>query len=361
MDSQMAQRSKTRTMEIEAVSKAMAVLTSDDAKDTFSRTLGFIQKSATTLDSRRERAANVLEAAAKRTHNPKLAALASNARLNAFGQLQKALDRMVSDLEGEKQSEIEHRDWCIDELSKNEKTIELKTKDKDFLTAKIERLTASIDGLTEMIDNLNNEIAEMQTQIKHAGEDRELENGEYKKVVMDQRATQKLLMEAVTILKGFYDKPVLLQKADKKQPGPPPPSGFKTYDNSKGGGPIAMIEGIIGEAKELENEAIRGEEEAQKAYEDMVKETNHAIDAANLDLTNKKADKGKAEADKAESEVEMEATMSELEVMANQSNDLHSSCDFVLKNFELRQSKRDDEIEALKSAKLILKGAKSQR
>jgi len=336
----------------------MAVLTSDDAKDTFSRTLGFVQKSATVLSSRREMAAKVLEAAAQKTFNRQLALLASYARLNPFKKLQAALDRMVGDLEGEKQSEIEHRDWCIDELSKNEKTIELKNKDKDALTARIERLTASIDSLTEMIDNLNNEVAEMQTQIKHAGEDRELENGEYKKTVMDQRATQKLLTESLTILKGFYDKPVFLQTGDKKQPGPPPPAGFKEYDSSKGGGPMKLIEGIIGEAKELENEAIRGEEEAQKAYEDMVQETNHAIDAANLDLTNKKADKGKAESDKAEAEVEMEATMSELEIMANQSNDLHSSCDFVLKNFELRQSKRDEEIEALKSAKQILLGAK---
>ena len=37
---------------------------------------------------------------------------------------------------------------------------------------------------------------------------------------------------------------------------------------------------------------------------------------------------------------------------------LHSSCDFVLKNFDIRQTARDEEIEALKQAKAILSGAK---
>ena len=33
-------------------------------------------------------------------------------------------------------------------------------------------------------------------------------------------------------------------------------------------------------------------------------------------------------------------------------------CDFVMKNFEIRQTARDEEIEALKQAKAILSGAK---
>merc|ERR1719311_1424195 len=110
-----------------------------------------------------------------------------------------------------------------------------------------------------------------------------------------------------------------------------------------------MIQDIINEAKALEEEAIRGEEEAQKSYEDMVRDTNKAIDEATADMTNKKAAKGKAEGDKAEPEVDLEMNMSELELLANKSNDLHSSCDFMMKNFDIRQSRRDDEMEALNS------------
>jgi len=119
-----------------------------------------------------------------------------------------------------------------------------------------------------------------------------------------------------------------------------------------------MIEGIIAEAKTLEAEAIRGEEDAQKGYEDMVKKTNAAMDEATADITNKSAAKGKAEGDKAEAEIELEATVSELELLSNKNNDIHSSCDFLTKNFDIRQSRRDDEMEALRQAIGILSGAK---
>merc|ERR1719230_1818384 len=334
MDSQMEERTKTRNEEIEATSKALAVLSGDEAHDTFTRTFNFVQKGMSAEKKQRAKAAAVLEKAARKLSVPQLAALAASVRLSAFTEVKKAIDRMVADLATEKQDEIEHRDWCIEEFSNTEKATELKTKDKDATTAKIEDLSSTIDELNTAIDALNTEIADMQLEIKHAGEDRELENREYKQVVMDQRASQKL------------------------PAGPPPPGGFKEYDSSKGGGPIAMIEGIVAEAKALEQEAIRGEEEAQKSYEDMVRDTNKAIDEANADMTNKKAAKGKAEGDKAEAEVQLEMEMSELELLSNKSNDLHSSCDFMMKNFDIRQSRRDDEMEALKSAVGILSGAR---
>merc|ERR1719298_239117 len=360
MDSQMEERQKTRTEEIEACSKALAVLTGDEARDTFSRTLGFVQTRSSSADKdRRVTAAKVLEAAARKLSAPELSNLATMTRLSAFTEVKKAIGKMVSDLEREKQDEIDHRDWCIEEFSNTEKAQELKNKDKDPLTAKIEDLSATIDTLTSEIDTLAQSIADMQLQIKHAGEDRELENREYKQTVTDQRASQQLLTEALNILKGFYDKTAKGVAMVQKQPaGPPPPPGFKNYDSSKGGGPMAMIQDIINEAKALEEEAIRGEDEAQKSYEDMVRDTNAAIDEATADLTNKKAAKGKAEGDKAEAEVDLEMNMSELELLSNKSNDLHSSCDFVIKNFDIRQSRRDDEMEALNSAIGILSGAR---
>merc|ERR1712160_46708 len=44
------------------------------------------------------------------------------------------------------------------------------------------------------------EIAEMQVQMKRAGEDREKENKEFQQTVADQRASQKLLQSSLSIL-----------------------------------------------------------------------------------------------------------------------------------------------------------------
>merc|ERR1712086_763349 len=121
---------------------------------------------------------------------------------------------------------------------------------------------------------------------------------------------------------------------------------------------MSMIEQIIADAKAMEAEAIRAEEDAQKAYEDFVKETNASIEVKSEDIVNKSESKAKAEADLVEAKESKEATMLELEQLSNYNAQLHQSCDFVMKNFELRQTARDEEVEALKQAKAILSGAK---
>merc|ERR1719469_1016250 len=119
-----------------------------------------------------------------------------------------------------------------------------------------------------------------------------------------------------------------------------------------------MIQQIISDAKAMEAEAIRSEEDAQKAYEDFVKETNASIEAKSKDIVNKSGEKAKAECDLVETQKEKESAVLELEQLSNYNAELHQSCDFVLKNFDLRQAARDEEVEALRQAKAILSGAK---
>merc|ERR1719281_679132 len=118
-----------------------------------------------------------------------------------------------------------------------------------------------------------------------------------------------------------------------------------------------MMQQIIEDAKSMEAETIRAEEDAQKAYEDFVKETNASIESKSKDIVNKSEEKAKAEADLVETKEAKDAVLLELEQLSNYNAELHQSCDFVMKNFELRQTARDEEIEALKQAKAILSGA----
>merc|ERR1719420_218472 len=139
---------------------------------------------------------------------------------------------------------------------------ESKDRDKADLIALIEDLTVTIDTLAKAIDTLKSEIAEMQVQLKHAGEDRELANNDFQTTVADQRATQKLLNAALDVLKSVYAKKLALAQQE-------PPAGFKTYKKNKNaGGVMGMIQQIIDDAKAMETEAIRAEEDSQKSYED---------------------------------------------------------------------------------------------
>merc|ERR1719210_1141251 len=210
---------------------------------------------------------------------------------------------MVAQLLKEKEDEIKHKDFCVDELNSNQLQTEKKEREKEDLLAKIEELETSIKELTEAIEALKTEIAEMQIQLKRAGEDREKENKEFQMTVADQRETQKLLKAALAVLQDFYGKKAkaaaLLQKQEPV--GPPPPPGFEAYKKSAAsGGVMAMIQQIINDAKAMEAETIRDEEDAQKAYEDFVKETNASIEAKTKDIANKSETKAKAEVELAE-------------------------------------------------------------
>merc|ERR1719454_2377121 len=361
-DLEWEERQKTRQLEMEACSKALAVLSSDDAHDLFTKTFNpsLVQMASAMHSQQRDEASDLLAAVAQKLQNPRLATLAVRVRLDAFTRVKKAIDDMVAQLTKEKADEIKHKDFCVDEFNTNELQTEKKDRAKQDLTAKIEDLENTIKSLTDAIDQLKSEVAEMQVQMKRAGGDREKENKEFQATVADQRATQKLLTAARNILKGFYAKKAKAALLQKQEPaGPPPPPGFEAYQkNAAAPGVMGMIQQIINDAKAMEAETIRSEEDAQKAYEDFVKDTNASIEAKSKDIVNKSEAKAKAEADLVEAQKDKEAVMLELEQLANYKAELHSSCDFVMKNFEIRQTARDEEIEALKQAKAILSGAK---
>jgi len=358
-DKEWEERQKTRQLEMEAVSKALAVLSGDDAHDLFTRTFNPAFLQVDRQDSRRARASKLLSDVAKKMNNPKLSNLAYRVRLDAFTRVKKAIDDMVAQLLKEKEDEIKHKDFCVDEFNTNQLQTEKKEREKKDLIAKIEDLEMTIKSLADAIAKLKAEIAEMQVQMKRAGEDREKENKEFQTTVADQRATQKLLKAALTVLQDFYGKKAAFMQQHQEPAGPPPPPGFEEYKkNAASGGVMKMIEEIINDAKAMEAEAIRSEEDAQKAYEDFVKETNASIEAKSKEIVNKSELKAKAESDLVETKEAKEAVMLELEQLSNYNAELHQSCDFVMKNFDVRQTARDEEIEALKQAKAILSGAK---
>merc|ERR1719183_3207616 len=330
-DQEFEERTKTRAEETKAVSEALAILSSDDAHDTFTSTFNFIQVSRAT-QSKRDKAEKILYAVAKKTGHPRLATLATRVRLDNFKKVSEEIDGMIADLK-------------------------MKKRDIEQMEAKIADLTASIEELTKAIAALQAEIAEMQVQLKRAGEDRELENKDFQNVVADQRETQRLLTNALNVLKGFYEK-AFLQTSQKQPAGPPPPPGFKKYEKSSGsGGVMGMLEQIISETKTMEADAVKAETDAQKAYESFVKDTNAAMEEKTRDITNKSEEKATAEGDKVSEEEALATALNEQQELMNENADLHKSCDFTLDNFDARQAALDQEMDGLREAKSVLAGS----
>merc|ERR1712217_122685 len=173
-DKEWEERQKTRQLEMEAVSKALAILSGDDAHDLFTRTFNpaLVQEESSLQSSRRSQASALLTKVADKLNSPRLATLAYKVRLDAFTRVKKAIDDMIAQLLKEKEDEIKHKDFCVDEFNTNQLQTEKKEREKQDLIAKIEDLELTIKTLTEEIETLKAEIAEMQVQLKRAGENR---------------------------------------------------------------------------------------------------------------------------------------------------------------------------------------------
>lgn len=103
---------------------------------------------------RRSQAAAVLARAADKMQSPRLAAIAMHVRLDAFEKVKAAIDDMVSALLKEKEDEIKHKDFCVEEFNTNQLQTEEKEREKSDLIAKIEDLEMTIKTLSADIDRL---------------------------------------------------------------------------------------------------------------------------------------------------------------------------------------------------------------
>lgn len=375
-DKEMEEREHTRAEEIMAINRAIEVLASDDARDTFSSTFNnFIQ-----LSTNQRNAVTALEKAAKIRNNPRIAALAAKAKLDAFVKVKEAIDGMIEKLKQEKEDEVAHKDWCDKELRNNDKLTRKNVRDTKDSQTEIDRLNTHIASLTEIIDTLAKEIQETEVSIKHAGENREKENITFQRVMREQRDTQRLLKKALWLLNGFYNKdkvqgkdatevlgaatPALVQgqpgtKFDTDAPaGPPPPKSFTKYkNNAQSGGVLNLIQQILDDAAAMEKETTQAEHDQQAAYESFVIESNLVIKAKTKEKVGAESDRAQAEIDLVEEKNNMAGLVTGRQQLDSEREATHKACDFVLRNFEVRQDARDEEIAALRNAKDILSGA----
>jgi len=340
-------RSKIRNEEILAVAEAMEILTGDDAKDLL---LKFTQVSSTRVSKTRDRAAKFVSKLAKKLGSPRLAALSMSMKLDAFTKVKASIDEMIVSLKQTQKDEVVKKDFCNKELHENELKTTEKTNLKEDLTQEIADLETAKTTLADEIKVLKESIATAQTEMKKASEIRLAENKEFQMTILDQKATQEILAKALDRLKAFYAKKSFLQLKSERQPG------YKK--NAGAGGVMAMIDHIIEESKAEEKETIQAENDANAAYSEFVDDNNASVEDMSKSVINKSEELAKVDENKAIAEGNLRNTEADLLSLLKQYQTLHTDCDFLLKYFDVRQTKRAEEVEALQQAKAIFSGAK---
>merc|ERR1719217_1624425 len=316
-------------------------------------TFSFVQKSSKKLDKNRRDAAAVLRRGAAKSHSPELSMLASSVELDAFTKVKAMIDKMISTLQTQQADEVKKNDWCKAELQENEMATAKETDTKADLEAKIGQLESTIKTLAEEIEQAHLAIDNSNLELQRASEDRKKENLDFQKVVADQMVTAEILAKALDKLATFYDDAAFVQS--RKQTPPVPQMEYKK--SSGASGVMSMIEKLIYDTKDITAKSKKSESEAQAAYEALVTDTNESIADLSKAITSKTKAKAAAKKDLSLTTSDLGDAVKELEDLGKTNADLHAECDYVMKNFMIRQKARSEEIEALQQAKQILNGA----
>merc|ERR1712085_92708 len=277
--------------------------------------------------------------------------------LDAFTKVKKAIDDMISILGQQQKDEVKKTNYCKSELQTNEMATAKKTTQQEDLMANIDKLENEIKTLESEIADAKAAIAKNEVDLQRASQERKAENQEHQKVVADQLMTIQVLDKALQRLATYYDL-VQTGKGTSWIQRQTPPVPEMEYKKNKGStGVMEMVEKLIYDSRELVSESKKSENDAQSAYETLIADTNDAVAALQKAIVSKMDAKNEAHKDRREAKSDLADTMKELEGLAKYNAELHGECDYVLKNFDVRQQGRAEEIKALQEAKQILNGA----
>merc|ERR1719453_2941529 len=400
-----AERTKLRSEEIAAISETIDVLNDDDALDLFKKTLslkqgpsmGFLQKKSGLSASLKAR--SMVQHLAKSSANAdalNLIAYALKAKKADFSKVLGMIDNMVTLLGKEQGDDDAQKSMC-------DKDFEESAEHKKETEEAIATSTANIADMEEQSATLASEIATLQDEIKaldtavaEATEQRKNEHAEFTTYQSESNSANQLIEKAKNRMVKFY-RPNLYKEAPKREltdeekiyassgrsdmiateapqmiagttqsvfvqlaavPAPPPETwGAYEKKEGKSNGVMALMDMLLKELKDENTEATHEEETAQKDYERLMSDSQASRADKADSITSK--EKAKADLDVNTENAKEQKTSQEAELMSTEQYiaQLHSTCDFLVNNYDLRKAARSNEVESLKNAKAVLSGA----
>mmetsp|Transcript_127134 Transcript_127134/g.368062 ORF Transcript_127134/g.368062 Transcript_127134/m.368062 type:complete len:726 (-) Transcript_127134:88-2265(-) len=387
-------RSSLREEEIAGVAKAIAILTSDSARQLFAsaikagkevgasdkydtgRDISFFQSGAAVSTAEApERAYSILKRQATAGHSLRLASLAvrvRQAKVGHFGEVISAIDAMLTALKEENAADVTKRDQCKEEYTKIEsKTKDLKWKIKNNV-AKIEKLTKLIELRTAQKEKTIEEIEDVDQHMAELTSIRTEENDAFLTAKKEDQDAIDLLMAARDALESYYAnhtvamgevqgsvKGALIQQPEfDVSADQVPDADFTDKGHRKGEakGIVSILTMIIEDLNDEIKNGMKSEEDAQLEYEsqmDAAKKLKEELVAKKVSLEEAIAKRKGEKADEIELKTENENS---LEDEISYKASIKPDCDWILGAFEKRAAAREAELNGLAGAKEFLAG-----
>jgi len=371
-------RSKTRSLEIEAMDQAMKIL----SKSTGLRTAApgnpvpppspvkFLQllQARGSVNDPKMRAVALLREAAKNANSRALDRLAVEvaAHLNGpFDAVNNMIEKMIFRLMDEQKKEDEHKHWCDQEIKKTETMKEDKDDKIKDLKAEIKVENAAVSKLTNEITAAEKMISDIVGFMNEATEIRQIGKKENAHSIKDAKQGQTALTNAIAVLEAFYKESGEIKKEPWEFIQKPVnlPKNPATWDSSytgvsdpdkQPGGIISVLEGVLSDFSKMESETKAQEAQDQKEFEDAMKSNKIEKAGRTQEVQMKTAEKARRVDKIASLSSTRKDTEAELEKTEQYLVDLKPACVNGDSSYDDRKSARSKEIEALQKAQVIL-------
>merc|ERR1719291_813857 len=365
-DAEWEERCKVRNEELLALADTIKLLNDDDALDLFKKTLpgASLLQMMVTGKSMMHAAQSVLQQSPK---DPRVAliSLALNGGTKSFDKVLKMIDEMVSLLGGEQEADDQKRDYCNKELDKTEDDKKELDTQHDDISKAIDDAKATLETLAKDLAALAEGIRKLDASVKEATANRQAENTEYKRAMAEDVAAMEVLKMAEDRLVKFYN-PKLYNPGDRvpalTQEGAAPaapPATWVAYKKKgdESAGVLEMMDTLLMDLQKHITESKTAEKDAQDAYEEMIRQSGEKRTADSKSISETEGAKASLEANLQKMVIEEKDTLKELYAKELTIKDLHVECDWLLKNFDVRKSAREGEVDSLKKAQAVLSGA----
>jgi len=364
-----------RANEDAAIAECISILNSDEAFSSFGETDATSTGATSFMQIRQLRGGSslvsqaelILEHAASQGHSTRLARIASGLRTgNPFTTVLGEITKMKDTIVDEGVADKEQLDWCKSERTNSNKDLDSKKSQIKTLKGEINKLDDTINlpktGLKDSI--IAKEAALVQNRKAQVEETatRKEENQAYQADVSNLADAEDILGKAIRALKKYYDQLDKHMKENKDttnflQEDPAPPKTYDAFEgqSESGGKAVEMLEFILSETKKEHKKADTDESSAQSDFDKSIKELKTSETSMQKSLVKLKADLAEKEKELLEKQGDLKDTTEAKEAIETYLDKIKPGCDFITKNFDLREKNRATETTALDKAVTLIK------
>jgi hypothetical protein len=359
-----------RAQELEAVTKAIEIISSPEAAASYAKHVNFAQmgKAAPALvqlsSSKRrlsvkQRATELLTRHAVRLASARLSTLVARAGASPFVKVADMIEALLARLKEEALAEADHKQWCDEQLKENKLKREKKTSAVNLLSAEMEERQGQIDTMASTLATLAKEQQDLNKAVSEAEAQRNAEAKENADTIADAKAGQRAIKQALVVLKEFYasqggEDAALLQSQQV-----PEMKEYKGMQSEKGG-VIGMLEVIESDFARLEADTTAAEVSAARDHATFMADATADLKQKHDAEVKTKLEKDQAEFDQGRTNKELKAVEEELAKANEYYETLKPSCLEVHVSYEERVKRREEEIAALKQAHEILESKSAE-